>query len=60
MKPVAGALVRVSGAGIKAKRARTNRKGKVSFRLRPKKRGRLVFGASKAGYAAGSLSMRVA
>jgi hypothetical protein len=59
LKPVAGALVRVSGAGIKAKRARTNRKGRVSFRLRPKKRGRLVYSASKAGYKAGALSMRV-
>ena len=59
LKPVAGAKVRVSGAGIRAKTARTNRSGKVSFRLRPPKRGRLVFSASKAGYAAGALSMRV-
>jgi hypothetical protein len=58
-KAVAGATVRVSGAGIKAKTGRTNRAGKVSFRLRPPKRGRLVFRASKTGYAAGSLSMRV-
>ena len=59
MKPVAGALVRVSGAGIRAKQARTNRLGKVSFRVRPKKRGRLAFRATKPGYAAGALSMRV-
>jgi hypothetical protein len=56
---VAGAMVRVSGAGIKARRAKTNRKGQVKFRLRPRKKGRLVFSATKAGYAAGSLSMRI-
>jgi hypothetical protein len=59
VKPVAGAKVRVSGAGIRAKTGRTNRSGKVSFRVRPRKRGKLVFSATKAGYAAGSLSMRV-
>jgi hypothetical protein len=58
-KPVARALVRVSGAGAKARRARTNSKGKVSFRVRPRKKGRLLFSATKAGYAAGALSMRV-
>jgi hypothetical protein len=56
---VAGAMVRVSGAGIKARKAKTNRKGQVSFRLRPRKKGRLLYSATKAGYAAGSLSMRV-
>ena len=58
-KPVARALVRVSGAGVKARRARTNSKGKVSFRVRPRKKGRLLFSATKAGCAAGALSMRV-
>jgi hypothetical protein len=58
-KPVAGASVRVSGAGVKAKRGRTKMTGKVTFRLRPRKKGRLVFSATKPGYAAGSLSMRV-
>jgi hypothetical protein len=56
---VGGATVRVTGAGIKAKRARTKMTGKVTFRLRPRKKGRLVFSATKPGYAAGSLSMRV-
>ena len=59
MKAVAGATVRVSGAGIKRKTGHTNRAGKVSFRVRPPKRGRLLFSATKAGYAAGALSMRV-
>jgi hypothetical protein len=58
-KRVRGALVRLSGAGLKARRARTNRQGKVSFRIRPRKKGRLLFSATKAGYTAGSLSMRV-
>jgi hypothetical protein len=58
-KPVAGATVRVSGAGIRAKRGRTNGRGKVSFRIRPRKKGRLLYRATKAGYAAGALSMRV-
>ena len=56
---VAGATVRVTGAGIKAKRGRTKMTGKVTFRLRPRKKGRLVFSATKPGYAAGALSMRV-
>jgi hypothetical protein len=58
-KPVAGASVRVSGAGIRAKRARTNRAGRVTFRLRVKKRGRLVFNATKAGFGPGALSLRI-
>jgi hypothetical protein len=58
-KPVAGATVRVSGAGIRAKRGRTNGRGKVSFRIRPRKKGRLLYSATKAGFAAGALSMRV-
>jgi hypothetical protein len=58
-KRVAGATVRVSGAGIRRKVGHTNRAGRVSFRVRPPKRGRLLFRATKAGYAAGALSMRV-
>jgi len=59
-KPVAGATVRASGAGLKPRAGRTNSKGKVSFRLRPRKKGRLVFSASKAGYAPGALTMPMA
>jgi uncharacterized GH25 family protein len=58
-KPIAGATVRVSGAGIRPKRARTNRTGRVTFRLRAPKRGRLLFRATKAGFGAGTLSIRV-
>ena len=56
---VAGATVRVTGAGIKAKSGRTKSTGKVTLKLRPRKKGRLTFSATKPGYAAGSLSMRV-
>jgi hypothetical protein len=59
-KAVPGATVRVSGAGMRRpKSGRTNRRGRVTIRVRPLKRGRLLFGAKKRGFAAGSLSMRI-
>jgi hypothetical protein len=59
-QPVAGATVRVSGAGMRAaKKGRTNGKGKVTLRIKPRKKGRLTYSATKAGYAAGALVMRV-
>ena len=59
LKRVRRAKVRVSGAGIRPKAGLTSRSGQVSFRLRPRKRGKLVFRATKTGFAAGSLSLRV-
>ena len=58
-RPVRSATVRVSGAGIRARSARTNRFGRVTFRLRPLKKGRLAFTAKKAGFAAGGMSIRI-
>ena len=58
-KPVAGAAVRISGAGVRAARARTNRRGAATFRVRAKKRGALSFRATKSGYAAAALRLRV-
>ena len=58
-RPVRYATVRVSGAGIRARSARTNRFGRVTFRLRPLKKGRLAFTAKKAGFAAGGMSIRI-
>jgi hypothetical protein len=58
-KPVAAATVTVSGAGVRSKRARTNRRGQVTFRVRPRKRGRLLFSAKKAGFGPGALSLRI-
>jgi hypothetical protein len=55
-----GVLVRVSGAGLKRVAKRTDASGRVTFRLKPRKRGKLMFGASKAGFqpAYGSLRVR--
>jgi len=59
LKAVAGATVRVSGTGIKARKGKTNRKGRITFKIKPRKKGRLTFKATKPGYTAGSLAMRV-
>jgi large repetitive protein len=58
-KRVVNAKVRVSGPGLKAKTAKTSKKGTASFRIKVRKKGRLTFSATKAGYAAGALTMRV-
>jgi lipocalin len=42
-------LVRVTGPGVKVSK-RTNAVGRVTFKVKPKKRGKLVFSATKAGY----------
>ena len=57
---LAGVLVRVTGAGVKRVAKRTNATGRVTFKLKPKKRGKLVFSASRAGYqpAYGALNVR--
>jgi len=59
-RPLAGALVRVTGAGLKRRAKRTNVTGQVTFKVRPTKRGKLVFSASKAGFqpAYGALKVR--
>jgi hypothetical protein len=59
-RPLVGALVRVTGAGLKRFSKRTNVTGQVTFKVRPRKRGKLVFSASKAGFqpAYGSLRVR--
>jgi hypothetical protein len=58
--PLAGVRVRVTGAGAKTVSKRTTATGRVTFKLRPKKRGKLVFSASKSGYqpAYGALKVR--
>ena len=57
--PVGGVAVRVTGAGVKTRARRTNRAGKVSFTLRPTKRGALVFRGVKTGYQPVALSVRI-
>ena len=50
-KNVAKSLVHVRGAGVR-KKARTNKKGMVTFHVRPKKTGRLRISSDKCGVAA--------
>jgi hypothetical protein len=47
---VVGASVHVSGAGIKAATKTTGTGGKVTFKLKPTKTGKVTATASKAGY----------
>jgi hypothetical protein len=58
-RPIAGATVRVSGAGIRPRKTRTSRSGRATFRFRTPKRGRLTFTASKPGFTAGAMTIRV-
>jgi hypothetical protein len=51
-------VVRVSGPGVKASR-RTNAAGSATFTLRPKRKGKLVFSASRRGYQPAYASVRV-
>jgi hypothetical protein len=57
-KPVRGALVRVTGTRLRAK-ARTNRKGVATFKLRVRHGGRVRFTAERKGYEAGRASVVV-
>jgi len=58
-RPVSRAKVRVSGAGIGTVAKRTTRRGRITFRLRPRHRGTVTFSASKGGYRAGSKRVKV-
>ena len=58
-KPLVGASVRASGAGVKRMARRTNRRGAATFLVRARVRGAVVFQATKSGYATASLKMRV-
>jgi hypothetical protein len=57
---LSGVLVRVTGAGVRRTAKRTNAVGRVSFKVQPRKRGKLVFSATKAGFqpAYGALKVR--
>jgi hypothetical protein len=58
-RPIAGATVRASGAGARRMARRTNRRGMVTFKLRPRIRGAVVFRATKSGYQSATLRLRV-
>jgi protein-S-isoprenylcysteine O-methyltransferase Ste14 len=57
--PLSGATVRVSGAGIRPRAARTNKAGRVRFSIRATQRGRITYRATKAGYTPAVLTTRV-
>jgi hypothetical protein len=56
---VGGSLLRLRGAGV-LRKARTAAYGSVRLRLRPTRRGYLVISASRRGYAAASITLRIA
>ncbi|MBD0349487.1 MAG: hypothetical protein ICV59_10075, partial [Thermoleophilia bacterium] len=58
-KPVPGAAVRVTGARLRPQARRTNRAGKVVFRVKPRMRGKLLFRAVKTRYTPGTLRLQV-
>jgi hypothetical protein len=57
--PLSGVTVRVSGAGIRPRAARTKKAGRVRFKIRPTRRGKISFRATKAGYTPAVLTKRV-
>jgi hypothetical protein len=57
--PVRGATVRAAGAGVAGRATRTGRTGKATLRLRPTRRGTLVFRAIKAGFQPVTHSIRI-
>ena len=58
-RPIAGARVRVFGAGMITGWKKSNATGKVVFRLKPRTRGIVYFQASKTGYLTGRTRVRV-
>jgi hypothetical protein len=56
---LAGVRIRVSGAGIRARVAVTNSSGRVTFRVKPRRRGFLTFTATKPGYQSATARLRV-
>jgi hypothetical protein len=58
-RPIAGATIRVSGAGARRMARRTNRRGIATFQIRARVRGAVVFRATKSGYGSATLRLRV-
>jgi hypothetical protein len=56
---LAGVTVRVTGKGMKTRVGRTNAVGKLTMTLRPRKKGRLLFRATKSGYQPAYVTVRV-
>lgn len=58
-KRIGKATVALSGAGIKRITKRSGKKGTVTFRVRPRKKGTIVLRATRAGYREGELRLTV-
>jgi hypothetical protein len=56
---IGGVRVRLTGKGIRASAKRTNARGQVKFKVRPKKRGKLIVSATKVGFQPAYASVRV-
>jgi hypothetical protein len=59
-KHLYGARVRLTGVGIRPVTRKTNKRGQVVFKVRPKKKGKLFVAATKVGFQAayGALKVR--
>jgi Flp pilus assembly protein protease CpaA len=58
-RKVRKAKVRVTGAGLRAIAKRTTARGTTTFQLRPPRKGKVLFLASKGGYRSGSTAVQV-
>jgi hypothetical protein len=58
-KPITGAIVTVSGAGIRKATKHVNRRGRASFAVRPTRRGTITIRVHKRGYADGLATVTV-
>jgi hypothetical protein len=56
---IPGAKVRGLGSGLRPRWRATNRRGQVVFRFRPKRRGLVLFQATKRGYLIGAARARI-
>jgi hypothetical protein len=54
-----GVKVGVIGAGLKKQTHKTSRWGVASFKLRPTRRGRVLFTAKKSGFQSAGITLRV-
>jgi hypothetical protein len=58
-RPIASAQVRAFGMGVVTKWRKTNRRGQVVFKLKPKSKGFVFLQARKTGYLSASSRLRV-
>ncbi len=58
-KPIKGAAVKLQGAGVKTKAKKTNKKGVVTFTIKPKRAGNLAATATKKLFKVGSTVVQV-